>query len=92
MATLYLIGDPVAHSLSPAMHNAAFRALKLDYAYVAFHVRAAAVDQALAGIRALGAAWMAAACWCIKGRRPSPCGRGGRPDRGRARSFGQPRR
>ena len=29
-----IIGDPVVHSLSPAMHNAAFRALKLDYAYV----------------------------------------------------------
>lgn len=51
-----IIGDPVAHSLSPAMHNAAFRALKLDYAYVAFHVRPAGVRQALAGIRALGIA------------------------------------
>jgi shikimate dehydrogenase len=49
-----IIGDPVAHSLSPAMHNAAFRALKLDFAYVAFHVRPAQVRQALAGIRALG--------------------------------------
>jgi shikimate dehydrogenase len=49
-----ILGDPVAHSLSPAMHNAAFRALKLDFAYVAFHVRPAQVRQALDGVRALG--------------------------------------
>lgn len=48
-----IIGDPVAHSLSPAMHNAAFRALDLDFAYVAFPVEAARVRQALDGIRAL---------------------------------------
>jgi len=51
-----IIGDPVAHSLSPAMHNAAFRALKLDFAYVAFPVGPAHVRQALEGIRALGIA------------------------------------
>jgi len=51
-----IIGDPVAHSLSPAMHNAAFRALKLDFAYVAFPVRPAHVQQAIEGIRALGIA------------------------------------
>lgn len=33
-----ILGDPVAHSLSPAMHNAAFRALGLDAAYVALRV------------------------------------------------------
>ncbi|HYT62768.1 MAG TPA: shikimate dehydrogenase [Gemmatimonadales bacterium] len=33
-----VIGDPVAHSLSPAMHNAAFRALGLDAVYVALRV------------------------------------------------------
>lgn len=51
-----ILGDPVAHSLSPAMHNAAFRALKLDFAYVAFQVHPARVRQALDGIRALGIA------------------------------------
>jgi shikimate dehydrogenase len=33
-----IIGDPVRHSLSPAMHNAAFHALGLDWAYLAFEV------------------------------------------------------
>jgi len=37
-----VLGDPVAHSLSPAMHNAAFRALGLDAVYVA--LRAATED------------------------------------------------
>jgi shikimate dehydrogenase len=51
-----IIGDPVAHSLSPAMHNAAFEALKLNFVYVAFHVRRTQVRQALTGVRALGIA------------------------------------
>ncbi len=33
--TFALLGDPVGHSLSPAMHNAAFRALGLDAVYIA---------------------------------------------------------
>lgn len=36
-----VIGDPIAHSLSPAMHNAAFAALGLDARYEAVHVRPA---------------------------------------------------
>ena len=51
---LGVIGDPVAHTASPAMHNAALRALNLDYAYAAFRVAPAALPQALAGMRALG--------------------------------------
>lgn len=51
---LGVIGDPVRHSLSPLLHNAAFAALGLDWAYVALPVRAAEVGQAIAGARALG--------------------------------------
>jgi shikimate dehydrogenase len=43
-----VIGDPVAHSLSPAMHNAAFRALGLDAVYVGLRVPAASLAQVLA--------------------------------------------
>jgi|ERR1039457_665321 shikimate dehydrogenase len=46
-----VIGNPVAHSLSPALHNAAFNALNLDFVYTAFRVED--VKGALAGIRAL---------------------------------------
>ena len=31
MSVVYLLGHPVEHSLSPAMHNAAFRALGLAH-------------------------------------------------------------
>ncbi|MFO7965051.1 MAG: shikimate dehydrogenase [Desulfobacterales bacterium] len=46
-----VIGNPVAHSLSPAVHNAAFRELDLDFIYVAFRVDD--IKNALAGFRAL---------------------------------------
>lgn len=49
-----LIGDPVRHSLSPALHNAAYRELELDWVYVAFEVPDGAVRPALDGARALG--------------------------------------
>ena len=49
-----VIGDPVAHSLSPALHNAAFAALGLDWVYLAFHVRAGEARTAIKGARALG--------------------------------------
>ena len=46
-----VIGDPIGHSLSPAIHNAAFAELGLDFVYVA--CRVADVKRALAGMRAL---------------------------------------
>lgn len=49
-----VMGDPVEHSLSPQIHNAAFAACGLDFAYVAFHVARGDAAQALAGVRALG--------------------------------------
>lgn len=42
-----VFGDPVAHSLSPAMHNAGFRALRLPYTYGRFRVPAARLAAAL---------------------------------------------
>lgn len=51
-----IIGDPVAHSRSPAMHNAAFAALGLDWVYVPFPVAGANVTAAVAAVRALGLA------------------------------------
>jgi shikimate dehydrogenase len=48
-----LIGDPVEHSMSPAMHNAAFREEGLDYIYVPFRVKSEDLGKAIAGMRAL---------------------------------------
>ena len=49
-----VIGWPIQHSLSPPMHNAAFRALGLNWVYVAFEVHPDNVGAAIEGIRALG--------------------------------------
>lgn len=51
-----IIGFPVEHSFSPAMHNAAFKALELDYVYVPFPVAPAFLAEAVAAVRALSMA------------------------------------
>lgn len=48
-----IFGDPVKHSLSPVMQNAAFSALNIDAIYVPFHVSAQGLPQAVEGLRAL---------------------------------------
>jgi shikimate dehydrogenase len=48
-----VMGDPVAHSVSPAMHNAAFRELGLDYAYLPFNVGTDRLAAAVDSIRTL---------------------------------------
>jgi shikimate dehydrogenase len=48
-----LIGYPVKHSLSPAMHNSAFAALNLNFCYVPLPVLPERLGEAVAGLRAL---------------------------------------
>lgn len=48
-----LLGSPVAHSISPMMHNEAFRELGLDYVYLAFDVGMENLETAVEGLKAL---------------------------------------
>lgn len=50
-----LLGSPVEHSISPAMHNEAFGLLGLDYVYLAFDVGEQTLPQAVEGLKAMGA-------------------------------------
>jgi shikimate dehydrogenase len=52
--TVGIMGWPVAHSLSPRIHNAAFRALGLDWVYVPLPVEPSDVERAFPGLVALG--------------------------------------
>ena len=47
-----VIGNPVGHSLSPAIHNAAFRKLGLNFVYLAWQVET--IGEAIKGLRVLG--------------------------------------
>jgi len=49
-----VIGDPIAHSLSPAIHNAAFAATGLDWVFVPFAIPSGAAAGAIDAMRALG--------------------------------------
>jgi len=51
---LGVIGDPVTHSLSPVMHNAALTEMGSDFVYVAFPVVAEGLKAAIAGFAAIG--------------------------------------
>lgn len=48
-----VLGDPIGHSLSPVMHNAAYATLGLDCVYVACRVEAERLSEAVYGLRAL---------------------------------------
>lgn len=49
-----LLGSPVAHSLSPRMHNTAFRILGLDYVYLCFEVTEDTLAEAVRGLKLCG--------------------------------------
>ncbi|MDQ3974826.1 MAG: shikimate dehydrogenase, partial [Actinomycetota bacterium] len=49
-----LLGHPVAHSVSPQIHNAAFAAANVDAAYLAFDVAPGDLAAAVDGLRTLG--------------------------------------
>lgn len=51
---LGVIGDPVEHSLSPVMHNAAIAALGLEYVYVPLPIKGPDLEKAIAGFEAIG--------------------------------------
>jgi shikimate dehydrogenase len=51
---LGVIGYPVAHSLSPVMHNAAISALKADYIYLPFPIKPENLSTAIKGFQAIG--------------------------------------
>jgi shikimate dehydrogenase len=51
---LGVIGDPIEHSLSPIMHNAAIAHLSVDYIYLPFHVHADQLADAIQGFAAIG--------------------------------------
>ena len=48
-----VIGDPIEHTMSPIMHNAAFEKMGLDYLYVPFRVRREELGEAIEGMKAL---------------------------------------
>jgi shikimate dehydrogenase len=52
---VYLLGWPVAHSLSPIIHNHAFKTLKLPFAYAPLPVREADLHQVIFMLRSTGA-------------------------------------
>lgn len=54
--TFCIIGDPVEHSLSPLMHNAAFKYLNLNYSYIAFKVKVNELKESVESLRDINAA------------------------------------
>ena len=53
MKTVAVIGYPLGHTISPAMHNAGYKHLKLDYEYVPLEVDPKDLKEAVDGMRAL---------------------------------------
>jgi shikimate dehydrogenase len=53
MRTYCIIGDPVSHSLSPAMHNAAFKSLSMDDVYIAYKVSSHELESSVESLRSV---------------------------------------
>ena len=51
---LGVIGDPIEHTFSPAMHNAGLDALNLNYIYLPFHVKPDCLKECIEGAKAMG--------------------------------------
>ena len=54
--TYCIVGDPITHSLSPAMHNAAFKALNLNCVYFAFRIARNELNAGLLSLRKVNVA------------------------------------
>ena len=54
--TYCILGNPISHSLSPVMQNAAFKAMDINSVYTAYSVIESDLEKAVNGIRALGIA------------------------------------
>lgn len=54
--TFAVIGDPIDHSMSPAIHSAAFRQLGMDCSYIAYRIPKDGLEDGLAGLRKIGIA------------------------------------
>ena len=52
--TYCIIGDPIQHSLSPAMQNVAFNKLGLNSSYIAFRVKKDELKESIESLRAIG--------------------------------------
>lgn len=52
---LCLLGDPVSHSISPAMHNLSFQTLGLDYVYLAFQTNIEQFEHTVTTLKQVGA-------------------------------------
>lgn len=50
-----VMGDPIEHSKSPAMHNAWFEDMSIDATYIPLHVKPNQLESAVAGLKTLGA-------------------------------------
>ncbi|MDE1763499.1 MAG: shikimate dehydrogenase [Thaumarchaeota archaeon] len=54
--TFAVIGDPIDHSLSPALHNASFGFLRLDCTYIAYRIPKGELDASIADLKKIGIA------------------------------------